>query len=366
MTTKDAVAPVNERCGLYKQKPIGTPLLADFNAANGTLRSDEVPVFDDPFLIELINTRPMRRLKRIGFLGAIDYVRKGSGNSAHRRRHNRLEHCLGVAKLAEIYAVQRNLNMHQRRFIVAAALLHDVGHGPLSHTLEPVFEAEFGINHHQVGRNIIRGETRLGNEIAQTLRTYSIDPEELIALIEGAHDSSLNFLFGSQINLDTLEGITRCRAFIGRRNAFETSFPIVARIAQSDEFPTTVLDEFWRLKHSVYNIFINADIGLALDSIAQSYMRDNISLFRDYDFLSNEDDLRKKHPHIFHFLNLAVTRSNRLRKEISQNWLDTPITVKKRSFFVDEREPLVGSETLDRRYLQSRTRHSIRLEEIIS
>lgn len=343
----------------------GILLLPDIAPAIGTLRSDEPLCFDDPFVAELCQTRPMRRLQRIGFLGAIDYVKRGSGRSPHRRRHNRYEHSLGVAKLAEKYAENRALNRNDRRLIIAAALLHDVGHGPLSHTLEPVFEEEFGINHHQTGKRIIRGETKFGDSINRTLTSYSVDPEEVIALIDGQHDSPFNFLFGSQINLDTLEGITRCRAFFGRRTAFGTALALAGRLSRSDELPTSDLDDFWSLKHSVYNLFITADVGLVLDSVAQAYMRDNISRFKADDFLSTEDALRNKHGYMFRIFQMVAARTAELHRELSRDWLKSKMPVKKRSFFVDRSQPLSNEEALNKRYLQSKKTFSVRLEEII-
>lgn len=340
-------------------------LLTDIAPAEGTLRSDEHFSFDDPFVSELCQTRPLRRLRRIGFLGAIDYLKLGTGRSPHRRRHNRYEHSLGVAKLAETYAEHRELNLDDRRLLMAAALLHDVGHGPLSHTLEPIFDREFGINHHYMTKRIIYGETRLGDGIRQTLQAYSVDPEEVLALIDGEHDGPLNFLFGSQINLDTVEGIMRCRAFFGRRTAFGSAAALAGRLARSDELPTPNLDEFWELKHSVYNLFISANVGLVLDSVAQAYMCDNISRFTADDFLTTEDNLRAKHGYMFKIFHMVASRTTELHSELSKSWLDAELPVKKRSFFVDVDQPLSSVDAINKRYRQSKTTVSVRLGEIL-
>lgn len=344
---------------------IDAPLLTDVPPAGGSFRSDEYSTFDDQLVTELCQTRPLRRLQRIGFLGAIDYVKSGTGRSPHRRRHNRYEHSLGVAKLAETYSDHRDLKLSDRRLVVAAALLHDVGHGPLSHTLEPVFEAEFGINHHQMGHRIIRGETRLGDGIGRALRAYSVDAEEVIALIDGKHDGPLNFLFSSQINLDTVEGITRCRAFFGRRTAFGSARALTARLCRSNELPTSSLDDFWNLKHLIYNLFITANVGLVLDSVAQAYMRDNISRFTSDDFLMTEENLRSRHGYMFKIFHMVSAHAAEIRKELSINWLDAELSVKKRSFFVDEDEPLSGVDAINRRYRQSKTTFSVRLGELL-
>lgn len=116
------------------------------------LRSDDQSTLGDPLAKELLSTRAMKRLSGIGFLGAIDYVTKGSGRAAYRRRHNRLEHSIGVALLAQRFCEVAEVTERERLTLVAAGLLHDVGHGPLSHTLEPVFSDYFGIDHDSVAQ----------------------------------------------------------------------------------------------------------------------------------------------------------------------------------------------------------------------
>src|SRR4029077_8514718 len=79
------------------------------------------PPVDDEFLRELIASRPVQRLRRIGFLRAIDYLMHGNGSAPHRRRHNRFDHSVNVALLALRYAVQRDLDPQETRRIPAAA-----------------------------------------------------------------------------------------------------------------------------------------------------------------------------------------------------------------------------------------------------
>ena len=148
---------------------------ADLTASDFLYRDRKISPFADPFLLELTATRPVQRLKKIGFLGAIDYRRHGSGREPHRRRHNRYDHSVGVALLALHYAAIRGLPQQTTRTLSAAGLLHDVGHGPLSHTLEPVFKRQFDICHHQLGLEVIYGNSILGDEIVRIMNAYSID-----------------------------------------------------------------------------------------------------------------------------------------------------------------------------------------------
>ena len=216
------------------------------------------PKIDDPLVPALLSLTPLKRLADIGFLGAINHLRHPTGREGHRRRHNRLEHSVGVACLADIFAEEAQLSSDRRRLLIASALLHDLGHGPLSHTLEPVFSEEFGVDHHAMTRQIVTGDHALGTDIPGILADAGIDLDEVLALIEGVHDGDVGYLFSGQINLDTLEGIGRCRAFVARRPAFEMPEHIVRRWARADGGLQSGFDAFWALKQDIYNQFIGA------------------------------------------------------------------------------------------------------------
>jgi HD superfamily phosphohydrolase len=95
----------------------------------------------DPLFAELVATPAFQRLKSIRFLGGIDYLLVRAPNGAKGNiRYTRYQHSLGVARLALLYCEERGLSFSERRMIWVAALLHDVGHAPLSHSLEPVFQ----------------------------------------------------------------------------------------------------------------------------------------------------------------------------------------------------------------------------------
>jgi len=342
-----------------------SPALMCLASEDHTLRSDEEVSFEDDVASALLDSAPMRRLAGIGFLGAIDYVRKGSGRDAHRRRHNRREHSIGVAKLVETFALEMEMGVQERRTLVCAALLHDVGHGPLSHTLEQIFENRFGINHHRTTRNIIEGQSRFGSDTLEILRAFQVDPDAVLALIEGENVGQYGFLFSGPINVDTLEGITRCRAFVGPRPAFGTARAAVRRWATSGRMPTNDFDEFWSLKNSVYNLVINAPIGRLLDTVAQSYMETNIDRFAPNDFLKTEKSFRASHRELFEYLGIVLKRKNSLRDILPRKWLDVDVKISERSFFIDDSVELLSAHQSSARYKQSRNSYSVKLQELV-
>ena len=356
---------IHQQDGERNPSRVCAPALMHMVDATPTLRSDEDVRPIDRVASAFLQTVPLKRLGGIGFLGAIDYAKKGSGRQPHRRRHNRREHSVGVAKLAETYALEVEIDERERKTLVCAALLHDVGHGPLSHTLEPVFEERFGINHHRTTRDIIEGSTRFGSQILEILKEFDVEPDEVLALIEGQDDGKHAFLFSAPINIDTLEGITRCRAFVGPRSAFGSASAAVRRWATSGKLPQNDFDDFWSLKNNMYNLVINAPIGRLLDTVAQSYMAANIDKFGPDDFLKTERGFRASHTELFAYLNVVLDYENDLRSRLPKSWLAVDVKINDRKFFVDESVELAGPHQIDARYRQTRSRYSVKLEELV-
>ena len=92
---------------------------------------------DERLLLNLINTREFQRLRRIKQLGVSFLVFPGA-------THTRLAHSIGVMHVARrlLHRVAEfkgeNFVRDHRLIVLAAALLHDVGHGPFSHAFEKI------------------------------------------------------------------------------------------------------------------------------------------------------------------------------------------------------------------------------------
>ncbi|CAG8473841.1 1692_t:CDS:10 [Diversispora eburnea] len=107
-----------------------------------TYRSDDEissKIFNDPihdWAVNFIDTPQFQRLRNIKQLGTIYYVFPGAS-------HNRFEHCLGTAYLANSWAKRlfEEQNLEQItsddvKCVTLAALCHDLGHGPFSTVFE--------------------------------------------------------------------------------------------------------------------------------------------------------------------------------------------------------------------------------------
>jgi HD superfamily phosphohydrolase len=137
----------------------------------------------DRLLLDLINCREVQRLRRIKQLGLTELVFPGAN-------HSRFAHSLGVLHTARLFLdhFERSggtLPDEHRTFTLAAALLHDVGHGPFSH----VFEQVTGQRHEAFTRAIIQDDR---TEVHQRLRAFDCRMPEQLALFldEDADDSA--------------------------------------------------------------------------------------------------------------------------------------------------------------------------------
>ncbi len=135
------------------------------------------------FGLELIDEPFMQRLNSIRQLGLCFLVFPGAN-------HSRLEHSLGAYYLAERICQELKIDEQEANLLKAAAMLHDVGHGPFSHVLETVLHRKTGMNHMELGAGIIEGkvETYLGetNSIPEILERKGIAPKDISLLITGS------------------------------------------------------------------------------------------------------------------------------------------------------------------------------------
>ncbi|HXZ24106.1 MAG TPA: HD domain-containing protein, partial [Methanomassiliicoccales archaeon] len=103
--------------------------------------------------VDLLSRPEMQRLHGIHQLGLAHLVFPG----AH---HTRLEHSLGTYYIVSQMCSALGIKPDETETVRAAALLHDVGHPPYSHTLEEVMAHALGLDHVDLSRQVILGEKR--------------------------------------------------------------------------------------------------------------------------------------------------------------------------------------------------------------
>ncbi|MHB8351288.1 MAG: HD domain-containing protein [Thermoplasmata archaeon] len=141
----------------------------------------------DGAALDLIGQAEFQRLWGIRQTGFAHLVFPGAN-------HTRLEHSLGVSWVAGRMADALGISGDDRRTVVAGALLHDLGHGPFSHTLDGPMEEVLGHGHERVSRERIlgaaapgpKGEVADGPTVPEILERHGIRPARVAALVDPA------------------------------------------------------------------------------------------------------------------------------------------------------------------------------------
>ncbi len=87
---------------------------------------------EDNWLKPFIDSPHFQRLRHIKQLGMGDYIFPGAV-------HTRFNHCLGCSYTGSQISKKIGLPEADRQLVMIACLLHDIGHGPFSHTFEDLF-----------------------------------------------------------------------------------------------------------------------------------------------------------------------------------------------------------------------------------
>ncbi len=160
-------------------------------------------------VMDLVDTAPFQRLRRIRQLGPA-YL------TFHSAESSRFTHSLGVFHLAR-RAFERMLPLAPeletyRGLLYGAALLHDIGHGPLSHTGEEMF----GLRHEAWSARVIRHHP----EIRDCLESHESGTAEAVAnLLEHGRSPHplIKHLVSSQLDCDRLDYLLRDSYSTGMR-----------------------------------------------------------------------------------------------------------------------------------------------------
>ncbi len=164
----------------------------------------------------LIESRPMQRLRNVRQLGLTNLVFPGA-------EHSRFAHALGVMHLAgRLYdslaradgPLDPDLRSRQRRTLRAAALLHDIGHAPFSHTAEDLFDRP--IDHEEMTRRLL-----LESDLSSIFEAHGdgISPEEVQLLLEGTGSDPdqqvLSRVISGELDVDKMDYLMRDSLFCG-------------------------------------------------------------------------------------------------------------------------------------------------------
>jgi len=164
---------------------------------------------DDALLVRLIDAPEFQRLRYIKQLGLALYTFQGA-------EHSRFTHSLGVMHvmtrvldyLGKRYAISEESRVVAR----AAALLHDLGHGPFSHVIEKVLRQ----NHERWTTRIIADPATV---VHRQLAAFDPSlPDNVIAAIEHRYRPAfVGDLVSSQLDVDRFDYLLRDSLMTGAK-----------------------------------------------------------------------------------------------------------------------------------------------------
>ncbi len=187
------------------------PLLSLRDPVHGFVRAD-------PLEAALINSAPVQRLRCIHQLGLAHLVFPGA-------EHSRFSHVLGAMELAgrmydTLAAKSEGLlpvatDAHERRLVRAAALLHDIGHAPFSHSAEDLFEDR--IDHEEMTRRLL-----FLPEVVEAFERFGggLEPGQVADLLAGEGDPVGRLLaqvISGELDVDKMDYLLRDSLFCGVR-----------------------------------------------------------------------------------------------------------------------------------------------------
>jgi HD superfamily phosphohydrolase len=186
------------------------PELAAWRRGGGLVRIPpgvDVPL--TPRARQLIDTPAFRRLSQISQLGLVSLVYPAAN-------HSRQEHSLGVFLAAIEYLDRLAANERfaaaitpvHAELLLAAALLHDVGHWPFGHPIEDLHLTNVP-RHEELARNAI-----VDGEVGAVLRDqWQLEPNDVAGLVCGAADGAphkiLQSILSGPIDVDKIDYLMR-------------------------------------------------------------------------------------------------------------------------------------------------------------
>ncbi|WGI17018.1 HD domain-containing protein [Methanonatronarchaeum sp. AMET-Sl] len=152
----------------------------------------------DDFVLDLIDTPVVQRLRRVKQLGFSYLVYPGAN-------HTRFEHSLGAYHLACEMCDSLDIS---KREVKAAGLLHDIGHGPFSHTSEEVLVSWFDISHEDFAEEVV-----FSSEISSVLDSWGVSSDLVLSLIGG--EGKYGQVIASELDVDRMDYLVRDAHYTG-------------------------------------------------------------------------------------------------------------------------------------------------------
>lgn len=230
--------------------------------------------------MNLINTPEFQRLKHVKQLAAVHHVFPSA-------THSRFEHSLGVGHLAERFAISLKRNQPDLAIdpfvFKLAGLCHDLGHGPLSH----VFDRVWDVSH----------EERSVQRLLDLVKKYKIEiPDEVVStaceIIHPKTHSLDDFMYQiicneiDHIDVDKMDYLARDSYFTGMffkvdfDRFFSYSKVLDGRICYSKKSMQQAINHLFLTRHQMHCQVYQHPVVRAFEMLYSDFLR----------LVCNEDD----------------------------------------------------------------------------
>ena len=273
-------------------------------------------IFDEneTWAYEIIHTNIFQRLQNIKQLGLCYKTFPGAVQT-------RFSHSIGtyylVKKLLERKDINKNLTLKQINTIKAAALLHDIGHGPHSHGFEWYLkELNYeSFEHENYSEKIINDKHF---SIYKILNKNNIDSQDVADLIHAKTPEGFSkwtsYIISGQIDVDRIDYLLRDQYFcLGVNNNSRNLYRIIEKIKIDkkmqvfyfDKEDITLVEDFLYTRYVMYKeLYLSKDVNdwyfiiIQILSIAKKlYLNkhkflDKYHLLKDFLFMFNNKKIQ--------------------------------------------------------------------------
>jgi len=184
-------------------------------------------------LLPILDAPPVQRLRHRKQLGVNHLMFPGAV-------HTRFEHSIGTLDLVQRVCERQKLPEDRARALQAYALLHDVGHGPFSHQIEPLLTK----SHKENGLELVLG-------MRKAVHACGIEMEALVALMRRV-DPLCAVVDDRNLGADKLDYLRRDSLHIGFSGTPDVEV-IVANLAWDDE--TLAIEEKFAEEAKRFQLF---------------------------------------------------------------------------------------------------------------
>ncbi len=237
---------------------------------------------DAALVRKLLACPEVQRLRRIRQLGFSSVTYPGA-------EHTRFAHAVGAAyicRLALDKLRERGLRfgVRQRRAMIAAALLHDVGHGPFSHATETALGHSIANlrKHEDWTQEIIGGDTA----VRQVLMSYGNYLPRLVMMLLrgspelGSTEQALRGLLSGNLDVDRLDFLMRDSVHTGLKTGLVDVPRLLdgltvwqgSRIVVLEKNITTI-EEFLIARHFMYQKVYFHKTTRGMEAVYRSWLR---------------------------------------------------------------------------------------------